>query len=299
MGYNQAIKQNMFSYPCSRTGSPAWGAGTGLEKGSTRKKEETPMHEQKEMWNRAAAHFQAIVREYDDGYPDKLMAFLREQNVARPGWRVADIGCGTGKYALRLAELGCSLLLVDIADHMMDYAKQNLAEADVPVETAICDWSRTPLADFGWERSVDLAFASMTPAVRTKADLRKLSAMSRRYCFLSRFADRTDLLPVQAAETLGLKLPKRDHRKESRELIGWLLEDGYLPEVRLVPYGWENLRTIDEAVEVVLNSDLGEAVRESGKQEELKQYVRTLADENGMVHEVVKTTALWVLWEVE
>lgn len=252
----------------------------------------------KEMWNRAAAHFQAIVREYDDGYPDKLMNFLQEKDVLQAGWRVADIGCGTGKYALRFAEAGCGLLLVDIADNMMDYAGKNLAEAQVPVETVICDWSEEKLEDMGWEKSVDLAFASMTPAVRTREDVQKLSAMARRACFISRFADRTDLLPCQVAEALGLEMPRRDYRKESREMIGWLLEDGYLPEVRLVPYGWENPRTVEQACEVVLNGDLGQAIRERGMLEEMKAFVQSLADENGMVNEAVKTTALWILWEV-
>lgn len=250
------------------------------------------------MWNRAAAHFQSIVREHDNGYPDALMAFLKEKSVLQPGDRVADIGCGAGKYALRFAELGCGLLLVDIADNMMDYAKENLADANVPVETAICDWSDTDLKEAGWEQSVDLAFAAMTPAVRTREDLQKLTAMSRRFCFLSRFADRTDLLIVEAAAACGLELPKRDHCRESREMIGWLLEEGFLPEVRLVPYGWENLRTPEEAWQVIQSSDLGQPVAQAGKEAEVKAYLRTLTDENGMVHERVQTTALWVLWEV-
>lgn len=250
------------------------------------------------MWNRAASHFQAIVHDADGGYPDGLMAFVREQGAAGPGCRVADIGCGAGKYALRFAELGCGLLLVDIADNMMDHAKENLAEANVPVEYAICDWSDTDLAEMGWERSVDLAFASMTPAVRTREDLRKLCTMSRRYCFLSRFADRTDRLPKQAAEACGLCMPEWSYRAETLQFLDWLLEDGYFPTVRFVPYGWENLRTVEEAWEVVLNSDLGPVITESGKQEQVKEFVRTLADENGMVREVVKTTALWALWEV-
>ena len=250
------------------------------------------------IWNRAAAHFQSIVRESDNGYPDQLMAFLQDKDVLRPGCRVADIGCGAGKYAIRFAELGCDLLLVDIADHMMDYAKQNLADACVSVETAICDWSETDPAEAGWEASVDLAFAAMTPAVRTREDLRKLTAMSRKFCFLSRFADRTDLLMVQTAQALGLELPKRDHHRESRDMISWLLEDGFLPEVRLVPYGWENLRTPEEAWEVIRNSDLGETIVQLGKEDEGKAYLRTLTDEAGMVHEQVQTTALWVLWEV-
>lgn len=253
----------------------------------------------REMWNRNADHFQAIVRQYDNGYPEKLMGFLQEQGVLTPGCRVADVGCGTGKYALLFAEQGCGLLLLDIAENMMEYAKQNLAEYDVPVETLICDWSDTDLAELGGEASVDLAFAAMTPAIQTHEDLRKLTAMSRRHCFLSRFADRTDLLMVQTAQACGLQLPKRDHRAASREMIGWLLEDGFLPEVRLIPYGWENQRTVEEACEILLRGDLAQEIEEYGKQEQVRAYVQSLADEKGMVRETVCTTALWVLWEKE
>ena len=252
----------------------------------------------KEMWDRNAAHFQAIVHEDDDGYPQKLVEFLQEQGALTPGCRVADVGCGTGKYAIRFAKLGCGLLLLDISENMMAYAKENLAEFQVPAETRLCDWSEMELSELGGEASVDLAFAAMTPAIQTHEDLRKLTAMSRRYCFLSRFAGRRDLLLEQTAQALGLQLPKRDHQAASRELVGWLLEDGFLPEVRLVPYGWENLRTVEETCEILLRDDLGETIREAGKTEQMKAYVQTLADETGMVRETVRTTALWVLWEV-
>ena len=254
-------------------------------------------NEVREQWNRMAAHFQSIVREHDDGYPDRQMAFLQEQGTLFPGAVVADIGCGAGKYAIRFAELGCGLKLLDIADNMMDYAKQNLADAGVPVETYLCDWSETDLAELGGEDSVDLAFAAMTPALQTREDVRKFTAMSRKYCFVSRFADRKDLLLTAAAEACGLALPERDHAAASREMLGWLLEDGYLPEVRRIPYGWENLRTVEEAYEILLRSDLGNAVREAGKEVQLKQWLQTQKDEAGMIHEVVQSMALWVLWE--
>ena len=57
---------------------------------------------EKEMWNRMADHFQNIIEEDNGGHPERLVAFLEEKGALKPGIRIADIGCGAGKYAIRL-----------------------------------------------------------------------------------------------------------------------------------------------------------------------------------------------------
>ena len=250
--------------------------------------------EVKERWNRAAAHYQATVREENGGYPDRLMEFLWDAGALRPGCYVADIGCGAGKYAIRFAGLGCGLLLLDIADHMMAYTKENLASVGVSAEFAVCDWAEVDLAARGWEKSVDLAFASMTPAVETRADLQKLSAMSRGFCFVSKFVEMDNLLCRQAAKLCGAAPPDVRAREDPLALLRWLLEDGYLPAVRFDPYGWENVYSPREAEAALRESEWGAALP-AGR---LREALVALAGADGMVRETVRAKTMWLLWDV-
>ena len=81
--------------------------------------------DERARWNQAADHFQKIVDEKDEGYTNRLIEFLCEQGALKRGIRVADTGCGAGKYAVHFAKRGCSLLLVDFSENMMAYTKKS------------------------------------------------------------------------------------------------------------------------------------------------------------------------------
>lgn len=53
-----------------------------------------------------------------------------------------DIGCGVGKYAIRFAGRGCGVHLLDLADEMLKYARENMRAYDVPWRAQECDGSR-------------------------------------------------------------------------------------------------------------------------------------------------------------
>ena len=253
---------------------------------------------EKEMWNRMAAHFQSIIEEDNGGHPERLIAFLEERGALKPGIRIADIGCGAGKYAIRFAKKGCDLFLMDIAENMMEYAKQNVAEYNVSVETTVCDWAETDVIQAGWEKSVDLAFAAMSPAIVTKDALRKQCAIAKNHCFISKFYKLDNLLIHDAAEYLGLDVPPYSGEDFWKKLAQWLLEDGYLPEIRFDSYGWVNEYSVEKAVDAVMRSDLGTLITEKNLQNELQQYLRGIATADGIIREVVNAKVFMLLWDV-
>jgi ubiquinone/menaquinone biosynthesis C-methylase UbiE len=82
--------------------------------------------------------FNAIAKEYDAWYQTPLGMFVDEveSNVAfgtieiRPGMKVLDVGCGTGIYSRRLADMGCSVVGVDISGNMLEIARKKVPEAN-------------------------------------------------------------------------------------------------------------------------------------------------------------------------
>lgn len=73
------------------------------------------------------------------GYPPRMFDDLAELAGAGPGCRVLEIGCGTGKATVRLAERGCRVVGVELGAEMAAVARRKLAEAtiDVAIDAAI------------------------------------------------------------------------------------------------------------------------------------------------------------------
>jgi len=80
------------------------------------------------FWNRVAARYaKAPVRDPDayDATLDRVRAHLE------PGWRVLELGCGTGTTAIRLADAVAAITATDLADNMLKIARGRAAEAGV------------------------------------------------------------------------------------------------------------------------------------------------------------------------
>jgi SAM-dependent methyltransferase len=60
--------------------------------------------------------------------------FILEELKLKPGGRILDIGCGTGRHAIELAKRGYSMTGVDISSGMIAEGKKNAAEAGVEIE---------------------------------------------------------------------------------------------------------------------------------------------------------------------
>ena len=102
---------------------------------------------------------------------------------------------------------------------------------------------------------MDLAFASMTPAVNERGGIERMCRMSRSGCFITTFTDRTDAFMLQAAELAALQVPERVREETGRHeiMMDTVRSLGYEPELTVVDYNWENLLEPDEALQRFFN----------------------------------------------
>ena len=77
------------------------------------------------------AVFDAIADSYDRWYEDSKGSFIDkvETDLAFKLFKVEkgmtyDIGCGTGNFSIKLAEMGCKVTGIDISDKMLDIAQK-------------------------------------------------------------------------------------------------------------------------------------------------------------------------------
>lgn len=89
--------------------------------------------------------------DYHRGIKDRLAG------IARPGWRVLDIGGGSGVLAVPLARTGCRVTVVEPSEAMRAYLREEIVRAGVPaVRIVPAPWEDVAVADVS---GFDLAVA--------------------------------------------------------------------------------------------------------------------------------------------
>lgn len=81
-----------------------------------RQKLRTTFDKDAELYDRARPH-----------YPRQLFDDLIQMAELKPGARLLEIGCGTGRATVPLAQLGLSILCVELGENMAAVARRNLA----------------------------------------------------------------------------------------------------------------------------------------------------------------------------
>ena len=147
------------------------------------------MMTEREKWNRVSDDYQSVFKLGINEYNSSLLRFWEENGMLTPGCRVIDIGCGVGKYGTYLAGLGCDVTLIDISDKMVQRAKENMAPFKTPWTALCCDFNDITGTEEIFAEGFDLAVSTMSPAIHDVSTVRKMSRMTRGWCFVARFYD--------------------------------------------------------------------------------------------------------------
>ncbi|KUN20316.1 ubiquinone biosynthesis methyltransferase UbiE [Streptomyces corchorusii] len=99
--------------------------------------------------------YRRVAEEYDERIPglgpcDELFTttehrFLLEK--IRPGERVLDIGCGTGRFTVPMAELGAQVSGLDLSEAMLEVAAGKLRERNLTADLREGDMAHMPFPD--------------------------------------------------------------------------------------------------------------------------------------------------------
>lgn len=108
------------------------------------------------MYGRFARVYDRLMEEMP--YPEWL-AFL-DECFARYGKprRIVDLGCGTGKLAIPLAEAGYRVLGIDLSPDMLAVAREKAASADLPSGGSLA-WSCQDMRQWRAEEPADCVFS--------------------------------------------------------------------------------------------------------------------------------------------
>ena len=110
--------------------------------------------------------FDKIAHDYDQWYKTKLGSFADkvETELAfrlftpEKGMKVLDVGCGTGLFSIRLAEMGCKVTGIDVSPDMLAIAKDKVKQKNLDVDFREMDVYDLDFAD----ESFDAVFSMAT-----------------------------------------------------------------------------------------------------------------------------------------
>lgn len=254
--------------------------------------------EEVKSWNEAAEDYQKVFKYGLNEYNKNLLAFFVDNGLLRPGCRVLDIGCGVGKYGTYFAELGCDVTLTDISPVMLEHAAENMSVFDTPWRSVQGDFAELePEALSGGER-FDLSISMMSPAVRELAGVKKMSSLTRGWCFTASFVEWKQEIRDEFYRRMGIEQThSSDITSSAPTLIREVSAAGFTPLVKYVPYDWCDERSPGEAAEYLM--------KRSGREYSSADLIRAeevaaaLADERGVFIDSVNTKVVWIYWNTE
>jgi SAM-dependent methyltransferase len=124
--------------------------------------------------------FDAVADDYDrvrPSYPEQVFGDLVDLAGLSPGARLLEIGCGTGRATIPLAQRGFNVVAVELGEHLAALARRRLADfptVDV-VRATFEEWEPAEAADFDAVVSF-AAFHWIDPDVRYAKAARLLKA---------------------------------------------------------------------------------------------------------------------------
>lgn len=177
----------------------------------------------------------ASIYDADDGRDARARAALITLGVQK-GWRIADIGCGSGVMACEAAELGADVDAIDISPAMLALAERQARERRLAIRT-----QSAGLLSFAYApNSYDLIVSEFT--LHHLPDFWKAVAMSRIYgalkpgaCFFLRdivFVSTPDGSERDIAQWADFNAKNhsfaRDsvvtHMRDEHSTFGWVIE---------------------------------------------------------------------------
>jgi SAM-dependent methyltransferase len=212
-------------------------------------------------------------------YPNELFDDLVELTKLKPGDRLLEIGCATGKATRPLLERGFSVVCVEMGAQLAERARRNLA--GLPVEIHVAQFE----AWEGEREAFDLVYAAtawhwVDPAMRYRKAHRllrpagHLAFWSAKHAFPAGFdpffAEIQEVYDAIGESRKGEWPPPPEQVPDERAEIE---ASGLFQDVDVRRYVWERSYTAEEYI-ALLNTFSGHIAMEAWKREHLYREIR-------------------------
>ncbi len=116
-----------------------------------------------------------------NSFEANVLDALKKLGVSFRDKTLLDIGCGTGVYTIRVAKLAKSVDGLDFSKNMLEVLKEDAKKLDINnIKTYHSTWVDFTLPS----KKYDIALCTMSPAIKTDDDLKKLNLSAKTKIYL-------------------------------------------------------------------------------------------------------------------
>ncbi|MBE3021698.1 class I SAM-dependent methyltransferase [Campylobacter sp. 7477a] len=154
----------------------------------------------KNMWDKKANNYQRYNGKLGE-FQAKFFEVLHNYGINFTDKTLVDIGCGTGVYTLYLATKCAHITGVDNSRGMLEILKEDADKFDIKNLSLICK----PWSEFKSDKSYDIVFCTMSPAIQSEADFAKFNTLGNEKIYLGWAKPRSSDLLEPFFEKYGRK----------------------------------------------------------------------------------------------
>ncbi len=256
-----------------------------------------------DRWDNRAEVWETERRQHrrDDERVTAAVDFLTRRGILTPDCRIADIGCGPGRFAAAFAQKAGSVVGLDISPKMVSYGNEYIQRLGLDnAELRCCDFSRLDIRREGYVRGFDLVFSSQTPAIHNMEGLIKSMEMSRGWCLNITHILRRNYLRTRILEEVFHRSPPvRDGGRSFYALFNILFLLGYDPETSFFTRRKEKrVYPNDEYVAFVMEHALPAEEHTRENADKIQSWLLAHADTEGLITEISDAVYGRILWDV-
>ncbi|HNW44995.1 MAG TPA: class I SAM-dependent methyltransferase [Elusimicrobiales bacterium] len=246
---------------------------------------------EKLFWNNRARNYPRPFEKETFAKTGRILRLLGGMGIDFKGRRVLDIGCGTGVYALRLAGQAEKTLGVDSSQEMLKLFRAERRRRGINNASCIqSTWAALPAARLAGR--FHIALASMTMAVKTRADIRKMEAAAAACVYIGWAGVRRNALLEKVYAKHGVAYRAPQGAETILKLLGEL---GREPAVRFIRDSWIKKNT---PAETMRDIEVGLKVNGAKMDREWVAALLQRMTRKGRVRQVTSVRKALITWRV-
>jgi SAM-dependent methyltransferase len=249
----------------------------------------------KAFWERMALNYPLPFEEKTLAGTYRVLNLVRKEGVEIKDAVILDIGCGTGIYTLPLAREAVMVTGIDDSETMIARMMQVITSTGIQnVHPVKASWKDIDISALGFEKAFDIVWTSMSPAVQTGEDFKKMEKCSRRWCvYIGWGRKRKNALMEAIFKLHGLRHGPPPGVWAAYDL---LIRSGRTPSLSYFEASWTWEGTAEDALENMscfIEMHGGRACRN------LIKKVLARHERDGLVYHTTEVEEGLMVWEVE